>query len=132
MDDDDKFVRLHDKVEEGFEKQEARFQLSIEKLEGRMAASFADKLRALKDLIDQSNTARTDALTIQLNRIQCDSKSCGERCTAAKSGFERRIKRLEDWKLVNWQRIVAYLVVGGVAASQLIDWLIRILPKGKI
>jgi len=116
---DEKLKDVYDKMD----KQKDKLIVEIDKSEARSEKLFRDKLLALKELIDQSNTARSDQVNMDLSRLKNGSDDCGKRCESFRGGYEKRIKTLEDWKTLNWQRTIVYLGVALVAAAKVFDWL---------
>jgi len=116
---DEKLKDVYDKMD----KQKDKLIIEIDKSEARSEKLFRDKLLALKELIDQSNTARSEQVNSDLSRLKHCSDECGKKCEGFRGGYDSRLKQLEDWKTLNWQRTVIYLGVAVVAAAKVFDWL---------
>ena len=116
---DEKLKDVYDKMD----KQKDKLIIEIDKSEARSEKLFRDKLLALKELIDQSNTARSDQVNMDLLRLKTCSDECGRRCEGFRGGYDKRLKSLEDWKTLNWQRTIIYAGVAIVAAAKVFDWL---------
>ena len=75
---------------------EERLRKEAEKVESRAVSIAIDKLNALKELINQSTTARQETVIAELSRIQRENGICAGRCELAKSGFTKQIKDIND------------------------------------
>lgn len=116
---DEKLKDVYDKMD----KQKDKLIVEIDKSEARSEKLLRDKLLALKELIDQSNTARSEQVNSDLSRLKSCNDECGKKCEGFRGGYEKRIKTLEDWKTLNWQRTIIYAGVAIVAAFKVFDWL---------
>jgi len=116
---DEKLKDVYDKMD----KQKDKLIVEIDKSEARSEKLLRDKLLALKELIDQSNTARSEQVNSDLSRLKSCNDECGKKCEGFRGVYDNRLKQLEDWKTLNWQRTVIYLGVAVVAAAKVFDWL---------
>jgi len=117
---------IDEKLEAAYEKmerQEERIISKIDKSETRSKEGMNEKLKALKELIDASNTARSESINSELTRMQRCSEECIKNCAACRNAFDARLKALENWKAMNWQRTIVYAGTAIVASFQVIGWL---------
>lgn len=116
---DEKLKDVYDKMD----RQKDKILIQIEKSEHRSEKLVNEKLEALKQLIDQSNTARSEQINTELARLRNCGTSCAENCARFRCGYDARLNTLENWKSLNWQRTIIYAGVAVVAAVQVFDWL---------
>jgi hypothetical protein len=116
---DEKLKDVYDKMD----KQKDKLIAEIDKSEARSEKLFRDKLLTLKELIDQSNTARSDQVNMDLSRLKNGSDDCGKRCEEFRGSYERRLRAIEEWKTLNWQRTIIYVGVAIIAVIKVFDWI---------
>jgi len=117
---------IDEKLEAAYEKmerQEERIISKIDKSETRSKEGTNEKLKALKELIDASNTARSESINSELARMQKCSEECQKNCVVNRGAFAERLKVLENWKAMNWQRTIIYAGTAIVASFQVFGWL---------
>ena len=116
---DEKLEAVYDKMD----RQKEKIVNEIDKSEARSRTYSLELFTRLKELIDSGNTARSEQVDTELDRLQNCGNDCVKRCTAHKETLEVRLKSLEKWRDLNWQRTIIYAATAVVAAIKMFEWL---------